>query len=139
MVTEAQAESAVDQFIDAYQTTEIKYYPYVAGTPNKYKQNTKGFGTAVTVVGRAIHNPTPEQVTIIGNGEEYEIGFLFSRLEMVRKFPSGTEGEWISDTGQMEWRNRRYKLEKVQPTAQVGEKFLLMVALGKSIQGSRDS
>lgn len=139
MVTEAQIQTKVDAVITQYRTTEINYYPYVAGTMDVYKQRVKTFGTAVQLVGRAILNPTPEQLTVIGSGESYDIAFLFSRLEMERKFPLADEGEWMDVSGEMEWWNRRYKIRKVAPTGQVGTSFSLVVVLGSTIQGSRDT
>jgi len=139
MVTEAQAELKVDATITKYKSTTISYYPYTSGATDVYKQKTKVFGSAVALIGRAIHRPTPEILTVIGSGEEYEIAFLFSRVQMVAKFPSALEGEWIDPSGQMEWRNRRYKIKRVAPSGQVGEKFLLMIVLANSIPGQRDS
>jgi len=138
MVTEAQIQTKVDQVITAHRTTEINYYGYVDGVMDIYKQRTKTFATPVSLVGRAILNPTSEQLTVIGSGETYNIAFLFSRLEMLRKFPTADEGEWMDVKGQFTWWNRRYKISKVAPTGQVGTSFSLVVALGMTIQGQRD-
>jgi len=130
---------AVDKLITKYRTTTIKYYPYVAGSVDTYKQRTKTFGSAVELVGRAIVDPTSEEVTAVGSGESYDIAFLFSRLEMIRKFPLADEGEWMQPDGEMEWRGgRRYRIEKVKPSGQVGVNFTLMIVLANTIRGSRD-
>jgi hypothetical protein len=92
----------------------------------------------VTLVGRAILNPTNEQISVIGNEERYDVAFLFSRLEMIRKFPAASEGEWIDVSGEFSWWGRRYKIEKVAPSGQIGASFSLVIALGMTIQGSRD-
>lgn len=129
----------IDRILTRYKTTEIKYHPYVSGSVDIYKQRTKTFGTPVSLTGRAILNPTSEQISAIGSEESYDIAFLFSRLEMKRKFPSADEGEWMQPDGEMEWRDgRRYKIEKVKPSGQVGIYFTLMIVLGNTIQGSRD-
>lgn len=138
MVTEAQIQAKVDIEITRHRTTAINYYPYVDGVTDIYKQREKTFGTAVPLIGRAVLNPTPEQLTMIGNGEKYDIAFLFSRLEMARKFPLADDGEWLDVSGEFTWWNRRYKIEKVAPTGQVGTGFSLVVALGTTIQGQRD-
>jgi hypothetical protein len=138
-ITEASAQAAVDRYVSQFRATEIQYIPYTSGIVDRYKQRDKTFGTPVTVVGRAIHNPTEESITAIGQGEVYDIAFLFSRLEMLRKFPGVADGEWIQAEGRMAWRNRTYKIQKVQPSGQVGETFSLVVVLATSILGERDS
>lgn len=138
-ITEETAQKAVDRNIERHKTTAILYYPYTTGVVDRYGQRDKTFGAAVSLVGRAIHRPTPEMITVIGNGEVYDIAFLFSRLEMLRKFPAALDGEWVDASGQMEWRNRRYKIEKVAPSGQVGETFSLCIVLATTILGERDS
>lgn len=133
MVTEAQAEAAVDALISKYPQGQIQYYPYVTGATDIYKQRTVSFGAPVTVVGRAIVNPTEEQVTGIGKLVDIDVAFLFSRLEMVRKFPSASEGAWMEDSGQLSWNGSRYRIVKAAPTGQVSTKFLLFVALAKDL------
>jgi len=140
MPTVAQIEAKVDSVLTKYQNkSPISYVPYVSGAVDLYKQRERTYGTPVVIVGRSIHRPTPEQITVIGNGEVYDIAFLFSRLEMNRKFPAATEGEWISTDGIMDWRDRQYKIEKVAPSGQVGESFALCIVLATTIPGRRDS
>lgn len=134
----AAIEAYVDNTITKYRTTDILYYPYSSGATDLYKQRTKSFGTAVTLIGRAIIRPTSEVLTVIGNGEVYDIAFLFSRSEMVRKFPTASEGEWMNVDGEIAWFNRRYKIERVTPTGQVSTTFLLVAVLAMSIPGARD-
>lgn len=135
---EENIELIVDCVIREHQTTPIQYYPYVSGAVDVYKQRTRTFGTPVTLVGRAIIRPTNETLSVIGNDEQYDIAFLFSRTEMRKKFPALPEGEWMDVTGEMTWFGRRYKIEKAQPTGQVGLNFTMMVIMGKTIQGQRD-
>ncbi len=138
MPTEAQIQTKVDQVITQHRTTAINYYAYVEGITDIYKQRTKTFAAPVELIGRAILNPTQEKLTVIGSGERYDIAFLFSRLEMIRKFPSADEGEWLDVSGEFTWWDRRYKISRVAPTGQVGLDFSLLVALGMTIQGQRD-
>lgn len=139
-IFEDRAQLKVDRTITRFRTSPIVYHPYVEGPVDRYGQRDKTFGTpSAEIIGRAIHNPTMEQVTIIGQGEVYEIAFLFSRLEMLRKFPSGVEGEWMAVEGQLEWRNRRYKIEKAKPSGQLGQTFSLFIIVANSILGHRDS
>ena len=138
MATEAQIQTMVDVNLTRYKTTAIAYYPYVSGVVDIYNQRTKTFGTAVSLVGRAILNPTNEKISVIGNDERYDIAFLFSKLEMDRKFPSAAEGEWLDVAGEMTWWGRRFKIEKVAPSGQVGTSFSLVIVLGTTIQGRRD-
>lgn len=139
--TEDNIQRIVDHYITRFRTTPIQYLEYVSGAVDRYGQRDKTFAApSPDLIGRAIHKPTPEKVTVIGQGEVYDIAFLFSRLEMVRKFPSATDGEWIQPEGRMVWRsNRVYKIEKVKPTGQTGETFSLVVVLVNSILGNRDS
>lgn len=138
MPTEAAIQAKVDETIRRHQTTEIKHFPYVAGPLDLYKQKTKAFGTPVVLVGRAILRPTPEQLTVIGNGEVYDIAFLFSRTEMLKKIPLAIEGQWIDVDGEMEWYSRRFKIVQVRPTGQTSTVFHLLAVLAMSLPGKRD-
>jgi len=138
MVTEAQAQRATDRAIRRYRASTISVLKFAsAGTPDRFGQSRATFSPGVPVVGRAIHNPTKEQVTVIGDGERYEIAFMFSRLEMLRRFPALPEGKWITTLDKVTWNGNTYKLEKVQPTGQVGTTFSLVVALGSTAEGDR--
>lgn len=140
LFTEDNIQSIVDSFITRFRTTPIQYLAYISGAVDRYNQRDKTFAApSQDLIGRAIHRPTPEKVTVIGQGEVYEIAFLFSRLEMRRKFPAAVDGEWIQAEGRMTWRGRTYKIEKVKPTGQVGETFSMVVVLANSILGHRDS
>jgi len=138
MYTETQILNMVDEVIAAHKTTAIVYYPYVTGSTDIYKQRTKTFGTGVSLTGRAILNPTQEQISVIGNDERYDVAFLFSKLEMDRKFPSASEGEWLDVDAEITWWSRRYRIEKVHPSGQVGQYFSLVVVLATTIEGQRD-
>jgi len=138
MVTEAQAQRATDRAIRRYRASTISILKLEsAGTPDRFGQSRATFSTGVPAIGRAIHNPTKEQITFIGDGERYEIAFLFSRLEMLRRFPALPEGKWITTYDKIAWKGNTYKLEKVQPTGQVGTTFSLVVALGSTAEGDR--
>jgi len=138
-LTEDAIEAKIDSVLTKYQNlAPIQYYPYATGSTDIYKQRTKTFGTPVTVIGRAINRPTKEMVTVIGDGEVFDMAFLFSRLELVRKFPAATEGEWMDTYGQMGWNSRRFKIEAARPTAQVATKYLMMVILATTIEGQRN-
>lgn len=139
MDPEQSIQLAVDKQLTQFQHSQIRYFPYLSGTTDVYKQKVKRFGAPTPLVGRAILNPTKEQVSVIGNDEVYEIAFLFSRLEMLRKFPLANEGEWMDVTGEMEWYDRRFKIEKYQQSGQVGPDFSLVIVLGNSLLGQRDS
>ena len=132
------AESKVDRVLRTYQVSPIQYFPYESGVADVYGQRDESFGTPVTLIGRAILTPTPEQLSMIGNDEKWDIAFLFSRLVLVETFPSEDEGEWLDTSGQMGWNNRRFKIEKVHQTMQVKTKFLGVVVLANSIEGERD-
>lgn len=138
MTTLDSIEGSIDSVLTQFNSGTITFYPYTTGTVDTYKQRTKTFGAGVVLVGRAILNPTPEQLTVIGNAERYDVAFLFSRSEMVRKFPAGEEGHWVDVTGEVAWKNRRFKISKVKPSGQVEDTFLLVIVLGMTIQGDRD-
>lgn len=135
---EEQIENYVDKVIRRYKTTQILYYPYESGGLDIYKQRTKTYGTPVELIGRAILTPTKEKLSMIGNDEIFDIAFLFSRIEMLKKFSSMEEGEWMNIDGEMAWWNRRYRIIRTHPTGQVGVNFLLMVILANSIPGVRE-
>ena len=139
-LTEDNVQLVVDHYITLHRTTPIQYLAYAGGAVDRFKQRTKTFDApSPDLIGRAIHNPTSEQVSIIGQGEVYDIAFLFSKLEMDRKFPAAVDGEWIQPEGQMVWRDRTYKIEKVKPSGQIGLTFSLVIALATTILGERDA
>lgn len=133
MVTEAQIETKIDTVLTKYQTTQIQYYPYTSGVTDVYKQRDVTFGTPVTVVGRAIINPTEETITDIGAIVDIDVALLFSRLEMLRKFPAAVEGAWMDNAGQVSWNGSRYRIVRTAPSGQVGTKFLLFILLAKDL------
>lgn len=137
-VHEVAIESTVDRVISFNRTTPIVYFPYALGTVDRYRQRVKTFGSSTELIGRAILNPTPEKVSVIGNDEQYEIAFLFSRLQLVEKFSTAAEGEWLDVSGEMTWFNRRFKIEKVAPSGQVGASFSLVIVLANTLDGQRD-
>jgi hypothetical protein len=57
------------------------------GVRNRYGQAVPDFDNKVTCTGRVIFNPTMEQLSIIGDMQDVDIAVLFSREELVRKFP----------------------------------------------------
>lgn len=136
---EENIQTYVDKMIRRYRTTPIVYEAYETGQAvDIYKQRVKTYLPGVELVGRAILNPTREKVTIIGNGENYDIAFLFSRIELLDKFPLALEGQWLNVDGRMTWYNRQYRIVKAQPSGQVGQTFSLFIALGESYPGKRD-
>lgn len=138
MVSEATAQRAVDRVIRKYRTSTINVLKLEsAGIPDRFGQSRPTFSAGVSVIGRAIHHPTNEILTVIGDGERYEIAFLFSRLEMLRKFTTLPEGKWITTYDRIVWNGNTYKLEKVQPTGQIGQTFSEVVALGNTAEGDR--
>lgn len=133
MVTEAQTEAKIDSVLTKYQTTEIQYYPYTSGPTDVYGQRDVTFGTPVTAVGRAIIEPTEEVITDIGRIVDIDVAFLFSRLEMLRKFPTAVEGAWMDDAGQLSWNGSRYRIVRTAPSGQIATKFLLFILLAKDL------
>lgn len=133
------ARVAVDRALKAYKTSPIKYYSLNTTTLDVYKQATKVFATAVTLTGRAIIRPTSEQVTSIGNGEVYDMAFLISAKEAELKFPGVASGEWVKTSGEMEWNSRRFIIDKVVPSGQVGTLYSMVIVLATSVKGHRDA
>lgn len=136
---EENISTQVDSVLTKFAQSPITYHPYVTGALDVYKQRTKTFGTAVSLVGRAIWKPTQEQISVIGSTEQYDLGCVFSRKEMLRKLPTYSEGEWIDVTGEIGWNGRRFRIEEVRPSGQVQTHFLIIVVLCNTVQGSRDS
>jgi hypothetical protein len=136
-ITEDRAEAAVDYGIRRCRSSSIEYVPYVPGAVDVYRQKDKVYGVPVPLVGRAIVSPTPELITVIGNNEKWDVAFLFSRVEMVSQFPLADEGEWMDTSGEMTWDGKRFKIGRAAPSGQIGEKFLLFIVLGTTIEGQR--
>lgn len=139
MPTEESVQKVVDTVIRQHRTSSIDYFPYAPGVTDLYNQNAKAFGPPISLVGRAILKPTPEQISVIGNDEQYDIAFLFSKVELKKKFPLADDGEWIDVDGEIEWFNRRFRIEEHQPSGQIGQTFSLLVVMANTIPGRRDS
>ncbi len=137
MPSEAEIQTKVDEALTKYNSGPINYFEVIPGVEDIYGQSTPTYEAAVPLVGRSILKPTPEKVTVIGNGEMFDLAFLFSRLEMLRKFPSLDEGRWIDIRGEMTWDNRRTRIEAVRPSGQVEASFSLIIILASSIEGAR--
>lgn len=139
MPTEAQIQAKLDQLVTVkFKTTPIQYFGYAPGPLDLYKQKSKVFTAPILLNGRAILNPTKEVLSVIGNEERYDVAFLFTRAEMLRKFPTKVEGQWMDVSGELEWYSRRFKIEQVRPTGQTSTTFHLMVVLAMNLPGGRD-
>jgi len=114
---------------------DVTVYKASVGAGNLYGQQTKSFGTGVVCKGRCLLTPTEEQISLVGNLEEIDAAFVFARAELVRKFPAGAEGEWITELDEASFEGDRYKLVKVKPSGKVEDKWQLVVVLGRNILG----
>lgn len=140
MVSEALGQLAADASIRKYRTSELRVYRFLsAGTPDRFGQAVPVYDGGTVVIGRAFHDPTQEQVTFIGDGERYGAAFVFSRLQLLKKFPALAEGKWITTYDRITWKGNEYKLDKVQPAGLIGETFSVVVALGNTPEGGRVS
>lgn len=137
MVTENTAQLAVDRAIKRYKTSGIEVLTHIPGVPDKFQQSRSTYAPGISVIGRATHSPTAQMISVIGDGERFGVAFLFSRLELIRKFPAGTEGKWISTNDKMSWNGNVYAIAKARPTGQVGETFSEMVILANTPEGER--
>ena len=99
---------------------------------NIYGQSKLDFeATAISCTGRCILNPSPEELSIVGNMEDVDAAVLFSRAEMVSKFPSNPENEWISLDDEVEYDSIRYRIIKVYPTGRIKDYCAELVLLCK--------
>jgi len=137
MSLESAISSKIGRLLRGHNSGPIQYFPFTAGTPDQYGQVSPSFGPPVFLVGRAILNPTEEIISGIGEASRYSVAFLFSREELLSKFPASNEGSWIDSRGEMFWNGSRYKVDVFHPTAQVGDTFLLFIALGTTKAGER--
>ena len=132
---QAQAEAWVDDLLLGF-GKEIDILPH-ASEPirNLYGQSESEFDQPVSCTGRCILNPTKEQISIIGNEQKVDCALVFSRTELVRKFPSAEEGEWISELDQFSFEEKTYKITKVHPSGRIGDRATLVIVLGDTIAG----
>ena len=76
-----------------------KFSSRVQSRPNPYDYGEKTYDDPVEVIGRAIIKPSEEVVSKYGGSKgTVDCLFVWSRLELIRKFPSGEENWWITDS-----------------------------------------
>ena len=130
-------EIFIDEQIRIYgkELTVYKYSSQPVGGRNRYGQVTPGFAAGVSVYGRLVLNPNLEKLSLQDNLQQVDVSILFSRLELVRKFPSAAEQEWIHEKDEVELEGQRYKLIKVKFTGRVKDRTLMVHCLGVNKEG----
>jgi hypothetical protein len=136
---EAKIQLKVRAAIDDH-GTDIDVLKYDDTTPlDQYRQGTPAFDSPVSVRGRGIRRPTSDQISFIGDGEEVEIAFLFSRLELNEKFPSATEPYWVTNDDQIGFEGKRYRILESHPTGKVAETYSMLVVIAETAPGEAET
>lgn len=140
MATETQIMVAVDNLIRSYGTS-FSVYKYSgsaepsAGPQNPYNYKVKQYADPVEVTGRAIIEPTAELLSMIGKNLEYDAAFLWSRLELLTKFPTALENKWIDENDEVKFNDTLYKLIKIYPSGRIKNYCSLIIGVGKTHKG----
>lgn len=135
MPSEADIQARVAAVIDSH-GGDLAVRKYVSETQDRYKQGVVTFGTPVICRGRAITRPTREQLSFIGDGQEVEVAFLFSRLELVAKFPALGEGVWLTTKDEVGWGGQWWRLVSAHPTGRVSTQCSMLVMIGETAPGA---
>lgn len=115
--------------------TDMLLLPFdgLAGSSTPYKDRKPKFKDAVSLVGRAIRNPTKEQISFIGNMAAVEIAFVWSREELRRKFPAAAEGQWITGNDRVTFEGETFRLDIARPSGRYKMHNALFIALGTKL------
>lgn len=128
-------ESEIDASITQYGMT-IEVYPFLdVGTVNTYGQKKAKFHEPIEVTCRCIRNPTVEEISILGSEQEVDVMLVFSRSELVRKFPDRNEHEWIDENAQFIFEDKRYKVIKVHHSGRIATYDHVIIVGGKNLEG----
>lgn len=136
-LNEATVHGKVDEVIDEH-GTDIDVLKFATIVPDLYGQGPRTFAAAVSTRGRGIRSPTKDQITVIGDSEEVDIAFVFSRLELERKFP-GLEPFWITNDDEIGFEGRRYRILSTRSTGKAFGKYSMLVAIGAASPGSAET
>lgn len=139
MPSEAAIIAKVASVLQTYGTDIDVLKSAGVGVADVYGQGDRTFDAAVSVRGRAIQKPTQDQLSFIGNDDEVEIAFLFSRTELVAKFPSAGENEWLEKTDEFGWEGRRFRALSVHPTGRVQAYHAMVAVVAETIPGASDT
>ncbi len=131
---QTQIQNEVDDLILGFGDT-VEIYVAKDSVKNNYGQASVSFHEAIPCTGRSILAPTKEDITIIGDLQNVDVAVVFSRLEMLRKFPHRDENRWIDEDDEFKFENERFRITKVYPTGRVKDWDLLLILLGKNISG----
>jgi hypothetical protein len=118
--------------------TDMDVLKYVSTVLDQYKQGEQTFATAVEVRGRGIRRPTKDQLSMIGDAEEVEIAFVFSRLELNDKFPTATEPYWITNDDRIGFEGKQYRILSTHPTGKIALTYSMLVAIAETIPGGAE-
>lgn len=119
--------------------TDMDVLKYTGTTLDQYKQGEPTFEDPVEVRGRGIRRPTKDQLSMIGDAEEVEIAFVFSRLELNEKFPTATEPYWVTNDDRIGFEGKLYRILSTHPTGKVAQTYSMLVAIAETLPGEAES
>lgn len=133
----ARTRERVRKVIARYSSAPIDLLKIASVTPDgsdPYGDGEPAYEAPVALIGRGIRNPTPEQVTVIGNDEHFDIAFLVSYLEMEEKFPGVDQDDWVTTEDAAGFEGNLYNIERVHLSGKV-EDYTLVILLGRTFEG----
>jgi len=138
-LNEAQIKSAIDTRLGAGsrgfgRALLVHIFDGAETAPlDPYKTRRPKFKAPLEVNGRATSNPSEETMSIIGKDEDVDMAFLFSRLELERKFPAVVypAALWITSKDRIEKDGEVYRIIRVHATGEVKTGCTMVCALGK--------
>lgn len=145
----AQIANVVDNVLRRFQTAPIYIKKFsglsapakttnIYGRPdvtNPYGYQNSLFDAPVQTVGRGILKPTKEMFDGITTDKIFDAAFLWSRLELARKFPTLEENAWITEKDRLVFRNNEYSIVEIHPTGAISDQNVIFVALAQTQKG----
>jgi len=119
--------------------TDMDVLKYDDMVLDQYNQGEPQFADPIVVRGRGIRRPTKDQISFIGDAEEVEIAFVFSRLELNDKFPDATEPYWITNDDRIGFEEKLYRILEAHPTGKVAETYSMLVLIAETLPGGAET
>ena len=140
-MNEASVLNKVDKLLTDHQSLEpiyiLKYEGTLPSPKTPFTTAVKKYGSPILVVGRAITNPTKELASLFGNLAKLEIAFVWSRLELIKKFPLAAENDWLDSKDIVQYKDNTYDLIQVKPSGHYASFCTLVIGAGKTGRGDK--
>jgi len=105
-------------------------------TTDQYQQGDPTFNTVVNTTGRGIRQPSADELSVIGDGENVEIAFVWSRLELIDKLSSYPTDKWLDNKDRIQFEGKVYRILSTHLTGKAFDLYSMVVCKAESLVGA---